>query len=115
MPDRAIFSGGIHALEDQQNGITIGRIKKLLQRAQFCNVLGQQLEIVFCRLIRRFNLRRPLAQIHVSGLGHTKVTGFYFHLPGSSFDGKRSLEATVAAMGRVLDPFLADVYTGRAM
>jgi hypothetical protein len=33
VPDGPIFSGGIHSLEDQQDGVAVGCVVKLLQRA----------------------------------------------------------------------------------
>jgi len=33
VPDGAIFSGRIHRLKDQQDGVAVGCIVKLLQRA----------------------------------------------------------------------------------
>jgi hypothetical protein len=46
MLDGAIFSCRIHRLENQQNGIAIGRIKKLLLRAQLRDMCFQQFAIL---------------------------------------------------------------------
>ena len=43
MPDGAVLSRRIHRLKDQQDGIAVGRVEKLLQRAQLRNMLFQQL------------------------------------------------------------------------
>jgi len=39
--DGAIFSGRIHRLKDQQDGIAVGCVEKLLLRTQLRNVLSQ--------------------------------------------------------------------------
>ncbi len=43
VPDRAVFPSGIHRLKDQQDGITVGRVVKLLHRAELRNVVFQKL------------------------------------------------------------------------
>jgi len=37
--DRAVLPRGIHPLKDQQQGIAIGRVEKVLKRAQLLNVI----------------------------------------------------------------------------
>ncbi len=46
VPDGAVFSGRVHRLKDQQQGIAVGRVVQLLQGAQLRNVLCQQLLIM---------------------------------------------------------------------
>ena len=41
MLDGAVFAGGIHALENNQHGIAVRRIKKILQRAHLRDVLAK--------------------------------------------------------------------------
>jgi len=41
MPDGAIFSGRIHRLKDQQDGVAVGCVVKTLQRTELRNVLFQ--------------------------------------------------------------------------
>ena len=41
--DGAVFSRRIHRLKDQQDGIAIGRVEKLLLRAQLRDVFSQKL------------------------------------------------------------------------
>ena len=49
VPDGTILSRRIHRLEDQQDSMTVGRIKELLQRAQPCDMLCQQFLVVLFR------------------------------------------------------------------
>ena len=46
MLDGTIFSRRIHRLENQPNGIAIGRLKKLLLRAQLRNMRSPELAIL---------------------------------------------------------------------
>ena len=39
MPDRAVLAGRVGRLKDQQYGMTIGRVVKLLHRAELGDVL----------------------------------------------------------------------------
>ena len=63
VPDGAILSCRIHRLKDQQDGIAVGCVEKLLQRAQLRNVLFQQLLIVLLRLVHGLHVRRPLPEV----------------------------------------------------
>ena len=71
--DGPIFSGRIHSLKAQQDGVAVGCIVKLLQRAELCNVLLQQLLIVLLRLIHRLHFRRPLPKINFVTFLHAEV------------------------------------------
>jgi len=71
--DGPIFSGRIHSLKAQQDGVAVGCIVKLLQRAELCNVLFQQLLIVLLRLIHRLHFRRPLPKINFITFLHAEV------------------------------------------
>ena len=73
VPDGTIFSGRIHRLKDQQDGVTVGCVVKLLQRAELCNVLLQQFLIVAFRLIHRLHFRRPLPKINFITFLHAEV------------------------------------------
>jgi len=46
MLDGTVFSCGIHRLENQQNGMAIGRVKQLLLRAELRNMRCQKLAIL---------------------------------------------------------------------
>ena len=41
--DGAVFARRVERLKDQQHGVAVGRVEKLLQRAQLRNVLVQEL------------------------------------------------------------------------
>ena len=43
VPDGAVLSGRIHRLKDQQHRVAVGRVVKLLQRAQLLDLLLQEL------------------------------------------------------------------------
>ena len=63
VPDGAVFSGRIHRLKDQQDGMAVGCVVKLLQRAQLRNVLFQKLLIVLLRLVDGLHFRRPFLKV----------------------------------------------------
>ena len=46
VPDGAVFPASVHPLKNQQQGIAVGRIVKLLQRVQLLNVFFQQFLIL---------------------------------------------------------------------
>ena len=56
----AIFAGGIHALENQQQRIVVRGIVKVLQGTQLFNMLFQQFLIFLLRFVDRLHYRRPL-------------------------------------------------------
>src|SRR5580693_5681253 len=63
VPDGAVLPGGIHSLEDQEQCVPIGRIMKLLQRAQLTHVLFQEPSILFLRFAKGLHNRRPLFEV----------------------------------------------------
>ena len=63
VPDDTVLSRRIHRLKDQQNGITIGRVMKLLHRAQSRNMLSQQFLIVLFRRVHRLDKGRPFLEV----------------------------------------------------
>jgi len=42
VPDGAVLAASVHPLKNQQQGIAVGRIVKLLQRAQLFNMFSQE-------------------------------------------------------------------------
>jgi hypothetical protein len=52
VPNRAILAAGIHPLKNQQQRIAIGRVVKVLQRAQPLNVFFQEFLIILLRLAK---------------------------------------------------------------
>src|ERR1022692_765173 len=81
--DSAIFSRRIHRLKDQQDGIAVGRVEKLLLRAQLRNMLSQQFLIMLLRLVHRLYVRRPLPEADLVFFPHTKIfrADFHFYPP----------------------------------
>ena len=71
--DGAIFSRRVHRLKDQQDGIAVGCVEKLLQRAQLRNVLFQEFVIVLLRLVHGLHVRRPLPEIDLVSFPHAKI------------------------------------------
>ena len=71
--DGSIFSRRIHRLKDQQDGIAVGGVEKLLQRAQLRNVLSQKFLIVLLRLVHRLHVRPPLPEADLVCFPHTKI------------------------------------------
>ncbi|HZL70788.1 MAG TPA: hypothetical protein VFC29_26035 [Candidatus Limnocylindrales bacterium] len=71
--DGSIFSRRIHRLKDQQDGIAVGCVEKLLQRAQLRNVLSQKFLIVLLRLVHRLHVRPPLPEADLVCFPHTKI------------------------------------------
>lgn len=78
MSDRAIFSRGIHSLEDQQHGVSIRCVKKLLQRAEARHLLAQQLLILCLCLVYGRDTRRPLSEANRVCFVDAKVLNIYF-------------------------------------
>ena len=73
MPDGAVFSCRVHRLENQQHGMAIGRVEKLLLRAQ---LLRRALRVVFVLLLRfvyGIDLRRPLLEIDLISFPHPEI------------------------------------------
>ena len=73
VPDGAVLSRRIHRLKDQQDGIAVGCVEKLLQRAQLRDVLLQKLFVLILRLVHGLHLRRPLLEIDLVSFRHAKV------------------------------------------
>ena len=74
VPDRAVLTGSVHALEDQQKRMAVGCVVKLLQCAEILHVFFKQLLIVLFRFGQCRCGRWPIAQAqlltwrHVVGL-----------------------------------------------
>ena len=73
MADDAVFSGRIHRLKDQQDGIAIGRVEQLLLRAQMRDVFVQKLFVLLLRLVYGIDLGRPLFKIDLMPFLNAKV------------------------------------------
>jgi hypothetical protein len=58
---------------NKEQCVAIGRVVKLLQRAQFLNVLFQQFLILFFRFAERFDERRPLFKFDLVSMAHAEI------------------------------------------
>jgi len=73
MLDGAVFSGRIHGLKNQQNGMAIGCVKKLLLCAQLRNMLSQKLLALLLRLIYGSDGRRPFFEVDLVSFPDAKI------------------------------------------
>ena len=73
VPDGAIFSGRIHRLKDQQDGMAVGCIEKLLLRAQLRDMFCQQLLILLLRFVHGIHDCWPFPEIDHASLSHAKI------------------------------------------
>jgi hypothetical protein len=73
VPDGAVLAGSVHPLKNQQQRIAIGRVVKVLQRAQLLNVLFQEFLILFLRLAKGLYNRRPLSEFDLFSGPHTEI------------------------------------------
>ena len=73
MSDGAVFSRRIHRLKDQQDGMAVGRVEKLLLRTELRDVFFQRLFAMLLRLVDGIDLRRPLLEVDLVSLTHAKV------------------------------------------
>jgi hypothetical protein len=73
VPNGAIFASSVHSLKDQQQGILVGRVVKLLQRAQLLHVLVQEFFVLLIRLAVRGDSRRPLTEVDLLVWQHTEI------------------------------------------
>ena len=89
VPNRAVLSGGIHALKNHQHGIEIGRVVHALQLGKLFNLALKQLAVFLFGLVDGLHLRRPLVEVDVCAFGDAKVTGIDGMLHGSQYGTTR--------------------------
>ena len=80
VPDGAVLAGSVHSLKNQQQRIAVGRIVKLLQRAQLLNVFVQEFLILLLRLANGLHNRRPFAEFDLFARPNAKILGIDLHL-----------------------------------
>src|SRR5665213_92889 len=83
--DSAVFSRGVHCLENNEDRVAIGRVVKLLHRAQLLNVLFNEFCVLLLRLVYRIDQGWPLLEIDAISFPDTKITRFDLHLRSFSF------------------------------
>ncbi len=78
VPDGAVLAAGVHPLKNQQQRIAVGRVVKLLQRAELLNVFGQEFLILLLRLVNGLHNGRPFTEIDLFP-GHPEILGIDLH------------------------------------
>ena len=72
VPDGAVLAASVHPLKNQQQRIAVGRVVKLLQRAELLNVFCQEFLILLLRLVKGLHDRRPFTEFDLFP-GHTEI------------------------------------------
>ena len=80
VPDGAVLAASVHPLKNQQQGIVVGRIMKMLECVELFHVFFQKLLIPFLRLEEGLHLRRPLFEFELFSGPYTEILGIDFHL-----------------------------------
>ena len=80
MSDRAVLPRGVGRLKDQEYRVMIGRVVKLLHRAELGDVVFQKTLVLLLGFVDRVDLRRPLLEVDLVALAHPKVLRLDFHL-----------------------------------
>ncbi len=63
--DAAVLAGRIHGLEDDEDGVAVGRVEQLLQVAHALHVRFQQVLVLVLAGIDRLDARRPAVELHL--------------------------------------------------
>ena len=71
--DGAVLSGGVHGLKNQQHRIAVGRVVKLLQRAQLLHLFFEEFLILLLRLVNGLHQRRPLLEFDLFAFLHPEI------------------------------------------
>ena len=79
MPYGTVFSGGVHRLKNQQQGMAVGCVMQMLQRTQLLDMLLEQRFVLLLRLVNGIDVGRPLPKIDVVAFPDTKVFRMNFH------------------------------------
>ena len=69
----AILAGSVHPLKNEQQCIAVGRVMKLLQRAQLLNVFFKEFLILLLRVAKRLYNRRPLTELDLLSGPHPEI------------------------------------------
>jgi hypothetical protein len=79
MADRAILSGGVHALENEEHRIAVGRIEEVLQRSQLLDVFCEKVLALLVRLVERSYVGWPLLEADVLSFRNAEIFGIDVH------------------------------------
>ena len=77
--DGAVFAGGVHALEDEKEGVAVGAVEKLLLIAQLGDMLFEQGAVFLFGFIEGMNFCRGLAELNVGVGADAKCCGVDLH------------------------------------
>lgn len=77
--DGAVLAGGVHRLEDHQQGVAVRGVEQALLVAQLIDLVLQQFAGRLLRLAQRFDLRGPKAEIDLVGLPHLECFDIDVH------------------------------------
>jgi len=77
--DRAVFSCGVHRLEDKQHRVAVGRVEQALQFAQIMDIRGEQLFVFLFRAVEGLYICRPFFQPDLFIARNTKMLQINFH------------------------------------
>ena len=75
----AIFTGGVHALEDQQERVAVGAVEKLLLIAERGDVFLEKCAIFLFGLVEGLDFCRELAEFDVGVWKYAKFFGVDLH------------------------------------
>ena len=73
VPNGAVLAAGIHPLKNQEQRIAVGSVVKVVQRAQFRNVLFQEFLIILLRFAKGLHSRRPLTELDLRSRPHPEI------------------------------------------
>jgi hypothetical protein len=73
MLNSAVLASRVHGLKNQQDGMMVGCVEKLLLCAQACDMVRQQFLVLFFGFVHGIDQRRPLSEVDLIALPNTKV------------------------------------------
>jgi hypothetical protein len=68
-----VLTGRVRRLQDQQDGVRVGRLEQLLKRAQLSDVLAQEFLVVLLRAIHGVDESRPFLEFARVFLANPKI------------------------------------------
>ena len=77
--DGAVLARGVHGLEDDQQGVAPGGVKKILQPGHFADVFGQRLLVIFFGLVKGFDPGGPAFEFDARAGRNAKGLGGNVH------------------------------------
>src|SRR6267378_6542722 len=104
--DDAVLAGRVHALEDEQESVPVGRVQQALQRAQLLALLGEALLVLLVRRVVGPDARRPFLEPHLLAGAHPELVGVDLHRDGhgSSAGGVSTAGSTATSLPMLATP-----------